>query len=289
MQLKPLSGETDGWNTSSKTAIHQLNISTSYPAVETRPVGYDCQDVAIDHKHNSLKATDLGRHALLPWVTSINRQGHVTKCVLNPIKNDAMLASQLIILSLIIAREVELGGGLLLHGALVERDGQGVILAGPSGVGKTTISRRLPPPWRSLCDDTTLLIRDDQGVYWAHPWPTWSNFMFGGQGGSWDVHHAVRLAGIFFLNQATEDLASQVGPAEATCLLNEVAEQVSRLMLHTMSPDEVRAHRLRRFETICSTAKQAPVFRLRMSPAGTFWCEIEEVLHQNGGTSWAMS
>jgi len=285
MQLKPVSGETDGWDTFTGTAIHRLNISTSFPAFETGTVGYDLQDAAIDHKHNSLKATDLGHHALLPWVRSITRQAHVTKCVLNPIKNDGMLASQLAILSLIIAREVELGSGLLLHGALVERDGKGVILAGPSGSGKTTISRRLPPPWRSPCDDTTLLIRDDQGVYWAHPWPTWSNFMFGGQGGSWDVHHAVRLEGIFFLNQATEDMVSQVGSAAATCLLNEVAEQVSRLMLYTMSPDEVRAHRLRRFETICSTAKQAPVFRLRMSPAGTFWREIEEVLHQNGGIS----
>ena len=32
------------------------------------------------------------------------------------------------------------------------------------------------PPWRSLCDDATLVVRDASGRYWAHPWPTWSRF-----------------------------------------------------------------------------------------------------------------
>ena len=48
----------------------------------------------------------------------------------------------------IIHRDVLARDGLFLHGALAERNGFGVILAGPSGVGKTTASVRLPSPWR---------------------------------------------------------------------------------------------------------------------------------------------
>ena len=75
----------------------------------------------------------------------------------------------LVRLSLIFAREAQARGGILIHGALAEREGSGVILAAPGGTGKTTASNRLPAPWRSLCDDSTLVVRDPQGNYWAHP------------------------------------------------------------------------------------------------------------------------
>ncbi len=47
-----------------------------------------------------------------------------------------------------------LSGGLPVHGALVEIDGSGVILAGRSGAGKSTASRRFPPlggSWGTIC------------------------------------------------------------------------------------------------------------------------------------------
>jgi len=49
-------------------------------------------------------------------------------------------------------------GGLPLHGALVERDGKGVLLAGPREAGKSTCCRRLPTPWNPLCDEEILVI-----------------------------------------------------------------------------------------------------------------------------------
>lgn len=83
----------------------------------------------------------------------------------------------------VIVLDVENRGGLLLHGALAECKRQGVILAGPGTVGKTTASRRLRLPWHSLSDDATLVVRDRAGRFGAHPWPTWSRFMFGGSWG----------------------------------------------------------------------------------------------------------
>src|SRR5271157_5325799 len=84
--------------------------------------------------------------------------------------------------------------------------------------------RRSSHAWRSLCDDTTLVVQDSQGNYWAHPWPTWSRFLDGGPRGTWDVQSAVPLKGVFFLSQAVEDRVESVGPGHAVSLLVECAE-----------------------------------------------------------------
>ena len=68
---------------------------------------------------------------------------------------------QLARLSACIARETLPNGGVMLHGGLatvpLAPGPGGVLLAGRSGVGKSTASRRLPPTWRSLADDVTLV------------------------------------------------------------------------------------------------------------------------------------
>ena len=153
----------------------------------------------------------------------------------------------------------------------------GVILAAPGGTGKTTASNRLPTPWRSLCDDTTLVVRDQQGNYWAHPWPSWSRFIDGNPGCSWDVQKAVRLKGIFFLSQAVEYRAEMVGPGHAVSLLTECVKQASMLILG-MSREELRGVYLERFNNLCALAGVIPVHMLDISLTGAFWQEIEQAL-----------
>ena len=169
-------------------------------------------------------------HASLPF----DDEG-LAVCVLRPCNHSDGLYIQLMQLSLIIAREAQTRGGILIHGALAERNGIGVILAAPGGTGKTTASDRLPAPWRSLCDDTTLVVRDSQGNYRAHPWPTWSRFLDGGPGGTWDVQSAVPLKGIFFLSHAVEDRVESVGTGHAVSLLVECVKQASMLMAQGLS------------------------------------------------------
>jgi SynChlorMet cassette protein ScmC len=183
-------------------------------------------------------------------------------------------------LSLVIARDVQARGGVLIHGALAERDGIGVILAAPGGTGKTTASNRLPAPWRSLCDDTTLVVRDPQGNYWAHPWPTWSRFLGGESGGTWDVQNAVPLEGVFFLSRAVEDRVESVGPGHAVSLLVECAEQASQLMAQDLKKEETRALRLERFNNLCALARIVPTHVLHISLTGAFWQEIEQTLRK---------
>jgi SynChlorMet cassette protein ScmC len=175
-------------------------------------------------------------------------------------------------------------GGLLIHGALVERNGNGVLMAGRSKVGKTTASGRLPLSWHSLCDDVTLIVRDDLGGYWVHPWPTWSKFRGNGSGGRWMVERAIPLKGIFVLEQGVDE-ASALGCGQAVCLLSECAKQVTDYLIKelNLSEEEVSAYNLQRFENVCALAKAVPSYQLRLSLNGSFWMEIETALNAVAG------
>ncbi len=202
----------------------------------------------------------------------------IVVCVLSPCEHWGGPFINLVRLSLVFARGAQTRGGVLLHGALAERDGNGVILVAPGGTGKTTASNRLPAPWRSLCDDTTLVVRDPQGNYWAHPWPTWSRFMDGGPGGAWDVQSAVPVKGIFCLAQAVEDRLERVGPGQAVSLLGEFVGQVSAFMAPGLGKEELRALYLERFNNLCDFARVVPAHVLHISLTGAFWQEIEQAL-----------
>jgi SynChlorMet cassette protein ScmC len=172
-------------------------------------------------------------------------------------------------------RQVERRGGVLLHGGLIERAGEGVILAGQAGVGKTTASSRIPPPWRSLSDDATLVLPDDQGTYWAHPWPTWAKLIDPGVVLRWDVQQSVPLQAICFLAQAPTDSLRVLPPAQATCLLVQSAGQVPSSMWLLERPDQVRCQRLRLLDNIAALAGAVACHELQVSLTGAFWELIE--------------
>jgi SynChlorMet cassette protein ScmC len=212
------------------------------------------------------------------YVPLASENDGVVACILSPSDHWGGPHFNLVRLSLVFAREAQARGGVLIHGALAERDGMGVILAAPGGTGKTTASNRLPAPWRSLCDDTTLVVRDSQANYWAHPWPTWSRFLDGGPGGTWDVQNAVPLKGIFFLAQAVEDRVERVGPGHAVSMLVECAEQATMFMPIGLFKEEIRALHLERFNNLCALARVVPAHVLDVSLTGAFWQKIEQAL-----------
>lgn len=187
----------------------------------------------------------------------------------------------LVQLSLVLARQAQTCGGILLHGALADWNGLGVILAAPGGTGKTTASNRLPAPWKSLSDDLTLIVRDSKKNYWAHPWPTWSRFLWGGPGGVWNAQKAVPLGEIFFLTQSDEDQVAPLGNGQAVSLLLSSTRQASRLMARGLSPEETRTLHLEWFNNLCSLSRSVPPHILHISLTGPFWKEIEQVLEKN--------
>jgi hypothetical protein len=177
-----------------------------------------------------------------------------------------------------IARLAQDQEGLLLHGALAELNGAGVILAGASGAGKTTASSRLAPPWRSRSDDAVLIVKATDGRYWVHPWPTWSRLSHTGLvDPTWDVQRALPLAAVCFLRQNEADAIAQMGAGRAAGLLVQSAEQAATLMPYTSVVDR-RAKRIQRLNNACALSRAVPSYQLELSLAGTFWRLLEDVL-----------
>lgn len=179
-------------------------------------------------------------------------------------------------LSSLIALDAMSRGGMLVHGALIVRDGMGVILAGPSGVGKTTACSRLPDTWRSLSDDTTLIVRDPSGDYWAHPWPTWSRFFFGGEGGSWDVGTSVQLKAICFLSQSSELDLVLLGEGEMACLSMDTVEQACIPITREISGEDLQKLNTLLFKNICQMVKTVSGCRLNLDLISPFYEWIED-------------
>jgi SynChlorMet cassette protein ScmC len=178
-----------------------------------------------------------------------------------------------------VAREAMARGGLLFHGALAEFRGSAFVMAGPGTVGKSTASRRLPPPWRSLCDDMTLVVSDGKGDIWAHPWPTWSRFLYGGQGGSWPVEQAVRPRALFFLDQSPLDRVEPIHGTQVVALTLESVEELSReVLLELADADSARIRVAEALKAARLLASAIPAYSLKISLEGRFWDEIERVL-----------
>jgi SynChlorMet cassette protein ScmC len=169
-------------------------------------------------------------------------------------------------------------GGLPFHAALVERKGQGVILAAPGGTGKTTCYQRILSPWQAHCDDEVLVALAPDGRYLAHPFPTWSNFFFQRQEKSWKVEAALPLAGIFFLEQSPNDYSLPSGHAEAVAAATASAQKVMSQLFTWGDPEEARMIRRTIFANACGLVKKVPTFHLKVSLNGRFWEQIEAAL-----------
>jgi len=169
-------------------------------------------------------------------------------------------------------------GGLPFHACLAGRDGAGVLLAAPGGGGKSTCARRLPPPWKALCDDETLIVRDPEGRYFVHPFPTWSNFFWGRKTRTWNVQEYISLSAIFFIKKGEKDEVIPMGRGEAAARMYQSAEQVCLRNWRDFSAEEERGEKERLFANACELSQNIPAFSLRVSLQGEFWKEVERVL-----------
>lgn len=210
------------------------------------------------------------------WTTSFNGDAATVSLTREFDREEPLY--RLLLASLIISLSARGKDGLYIHGALAEKDGQGVIMAGTWGAGKSTASNRLPSTWHSLCDDKILVVRDSRGEYFAHPWPTWSRFLPGGQGGTWDSKKAVPLKGIFFIAQRPEDRVEPMSFREGAYALIESSRQALRPMIRELGKEERKILCTQIFESAYALSMKVPCNVLHLTLHGEFWKEMEECL-----------
>jgi SynChlorMet cassette protein ScmC len=170
------------------------------------------------------------------------------------------------------------GEGLVLHAALIERNGLGVALAGSGGTGKSTCTRRLPAAWKALCDDTCLILPDGRGGFQAHPFATWSDYLWKRSEGTWKVESHVPLAAVFFLKKAEEDRAEPIGRGEASIYLSRSSHEILSVFLRFTDRDRARSLRRKIFENACSLSRAVRAYSLEVELEGRFWTKIEKAL-----------
>ncbi len=169
-------------------------------------------------------------------------------------------------------------GGLPFHAGLAEWKGRGVLFAASGGTGKSTCCRRLPPPWKALCDDETLIVKDKQGKYLAHPFPTWSEYIFQRSEKTWDAEQHAPVSALFFLEQAERDEVAPIGTGKASIYITQSSMQICRRDWRYLDKKEEVRRKTMLFDNACTLAKAVPSYILRVSLTGEFWKLVEEVV-----------
>jgi len=165
-----------------------------------------------------------------------------------------------------------------VHAALVEWEGKGILLAAPGDTGKSTCCRRLQPPWRVLGDEETLVIRDHDGSYLAHPFPTWSDIYERGLKKSWDVQRSVPLSAIFFLEKSEKIEVAPIGRGQAAMQLNRLAREKVTRSWWGEDPEEVTQFNGTIFGNACELIQQVQSYILRTNLTGRFWEAMENII-----------
>jgi SynChlorMet cassette protein ScmC len=172
-------------------------------------------------------------------------------------------------------------GGLPLHCAFMEWQGKAVLVPASGGTGKSTCCRRIPEPWRAVCDDMSLVVPNGRG-YRVHPFPTWSDHLWKRADTTWDVQNHSPLSALFFLEQGAEDKISSLGRGWAAVRVTESAEQMCRSFYCNLDDVLQRKIKARIFENACRISRAVPAFRMSATLNGRFWLEMERMLRAEG-------
>lgn len=150
-------------------------------------------------------------------------------------------------------------GGFLLHSSGVVRDGRAYVFFGPSGAGKTTVTR-LSPGDTILSDDLNLVIPVDD-AYRACGIP------FG------QAHHRVpATSGAFPIASLNRLVQSPRVGREKIAGARAVAEVASCLPFVMQETGQAA----RAMETVARALRTIPVFRLEFRKDDAFWDVVEE-------------
>lgn len=164
------------------------------------------------------------------------------------------------------------------HAALAELNGKGILIAAGGGTGKSTCSRRFPDHWKSLSDDTALIIRDKSDEFRVHPMPTWSDHLWSKKFSTFQTSYSVGLNAIFFLEQASTDEVIPLQKGASTQKIFESCKQIWESYWEREEKSVRDTMGTKLFNTSCDIAARIPCYTLKATLNGKFWKDIEKVI-----------
>jgi hypothetical protein len=149
-------------------------------------------------------------------------------------------------------------GGFLIHAASAIRNGRGLVFAGKSGAGKTTISRLAPVSARLLSDEISYLrMSSDRFLAWGTP--------FAGDLGVPGPNVSAPVAALYFLEHGARNRIERLCPADALRSL------MKHILFFAEDPESIGAI----FDTAAEFLEKTAVFRLAFTPDIHVWSMIE--------------
>lgn len=171
-------------------------------------------------------------------------------------------------------------GSLVLHGALFHLSPiGGLAILAPSGTGKSTCARRVPPYWSAWSDDLLLVVKDASNIYRAHPLPTWSNFLWGQDlQNRWDIHQQTLMKGFFFLQKSDEDEVLPLSSTDSAQWLYNSSFEVMEKWIKVFTNTRQREIKRQIFENACDLSRNTTSAILKATKHGSFWKGIERFM-----------
>lgn len=139
--------------------------------------------------------------------------------------------------------------GLLIHGSLVDAQGEGVVFTGPSGIGKTTQAELWQSRGAEIINGDKVLLRWMDGRFYGCglPWKGSSPYC---------LNRNVPLRGIVSLRQGEEN---RIRPLQDL-------EPMEYILPHIFLPRWDEACHLRALETVDRLLEQIPMYQLTCRP-----------------------
>jgi hypothetical protein len=140
-------------------------------------------------------------------------------------------------------------GGLGVHASGALLNGHGLLFAGVSGAGKSTISRLLAAEGANILSDERIAITTDGGGFQLHgtPWPS---------SGGYATPQSAPLRAVFFIEHGAANEAARVSASGA----------VAQLLARACPPYHSRGLMARVADTCAAVACTVPCYRLRFLP-----------------------
>jgi hypothetical protein len=204
------------------------------------------EELAVNYSNG---VWDIRRGDFLATWDPLRRHGSVRQTA-NPWSIDTLIR-------IVHSLELASTGGFLLHAASAIRNGKAYIFTGPSGAGKTTISR-LAPASAALLTDEISYIRAEAGSFRAWGTP------FAGELGTPGPNVSAPVAALYFLEHGPQNRTDRLAPADA---LRSLMKNILFFADDSRLVEGI-------FETAHRFLENTEAFRLAFVPDAAVWSHI---------------
>lgn len=152
----------------------------------------------------------------------------------------------------------------LFHGGLtVDDNGNGCILCGPSGVGKSTAVKKAGTIWEILSDDLIYISFID-GKCFAQPGPTWSSYLLDKERPvDCDISRIVEVKNTIILSRIGEIGISELKPMQAGLMIANSFIEMTGWMAGLMREKQLSAElRKKAFDAVALMQKSTNCVQL---------------------------